>query len=228
MNKQEIECKYCDSKISYIPSANFIVFCPQCKQEIFLECEYGFGPVTPCQILLGEKLLATVKTNNRKYILEMESDRKQIKLKGKYMNALDEASGIVKKILTSDRKCSVKPISIKKLSGSICFYGDWFERPYDNHHKIKGYSYVNDVLEIVFEHWEHLIVIEPSGIINTEKEFSISSAKVVKWSWYPYGSTQKEINKISYSVIDNQVCKVSKYGEQRVQIKEHYAAVSLI
>lgn len=118
-----------------------------------------------------------------------------------------------------------EPMEIKKQGGSLCFYGDWFGRPYDNYHEIKEYSYSDDVLEIVFDEWERLIVIEPSGITNTEKEFSISHAKLVKWSYYPYGSTQAEMNKISYSVIDNQVCKTSKYGRQMLQKKEPYFAV---
>lgn len=228
MNKREIECKYCDNKISYIPSANFIIFCPQCKREIFLECEYGFGPVTPCQILLGEKKFATVKENNRKYILEIESDGKKMELKERYLNALSEAARIAKGLLKPNVKQVVQPIEIKKSGGSLCFYGDWFGRPYDNYHKIKQYSYTDDVLEIIFDEWERLIVIEPLGITNTENEFGISCAKTVKWSWYPYGSTQKGINKISYSVIDNQVCKISKYGEQMLQMEEPHFAVLLV
>lgn len=228
MNKQEIECKYCDRKISYIPSANFMVFCPWCKSEILLECEYGYGPVTPCQILLGEEKIATVKESNRNYFLEMESGGEKIELKEKYMGALSEASRIINNMLIPDWQDSVNSIEIKKRSGSICFYGEWFGRPYDNYHKIKGYSYTGDTLEIVFDQWEQLIVIEPSGIINTEKEFRISSAKQVKWSWYPYGSTQRDMNKISYSIVDGQLYKISKYGEQKVQMKEPHAAVKFV
>jgi len=78
------------------------------------------------------------------------------------------------------------------LGDSLYFYGDWFKRSADNFHKIKYYSYQDEVLEIVFNEWECLIVFEPIGIINTEGEFSINQAKMVKWSWYSYGSSEKE------------------------------------
>lgn len=228
MNEKMIECKYCDSEISYISSANFIVFCPHCKRETLLECEYGYGPETPCQILLGEKLFATVKDSNGKYILEMQSDGKKIKLKEKYLEALKEAGGIISGFLKPGIKHSVEPIKIKKKGGTLCFYGDWFGRPYDNYHKIVEYSYKDEVLEIVFDMWERLIVIQPSGIINTEKEFSIEHAEMVKWSWYPYGSSREKMNKISYTVTDDGIYKESKQGKQRLLIKEQNPAVSIV
>ena len=46
----------------------------------------------------------------------------------------------------------------KKQGGSLCFYGDWFGRPFDNYHEIKEYSYSDDVLEIVFETSYGLII----------------------------------------------------------------------
>ena len=89
MSIQIIECKYCDCKVSYAPRANFIVFCPECKREIYLECEYGYGPVTPCSVLLGEASIGTVTVNNKnEYLLEIKSDGKQNKIKRKLFGSL--------------------------------------------------------------------------------------------------------------------------------------------
>jgi hypothetical protein len=229
MNMHTIECKYCDCKVSYISSANFIVFCPECKREIVLECEYGYGPVTPCSILLGENSIGTVTENDKnEYLLKIESDNRQIKLKKSYLEALHEASEIVKEILMPTTKNKVLySFKIKKQGGSLCFFGDWFGRPGDNFHRIKNYSYQDDVLEIVFNEWERLIVFEPLGVINTDKEFSIKQAKMVKWSWYSYGSSEKELNKISYELTDGNVYKISKYGRERLERKEPYFSVLL-
>lgn len=93
-----IECKYCDTKITYQPSANFIVFCPKCKRNVFLECEYGYGPVTPCDILLGYEKIGTVNVNEKhKYYLDYKSEK--IMLDKTYLEALHEASEIVKESL---------------------------------------------------------------------------------------------------------------------------------
>lgn len=229
MSTQIIECKYCDCKVSYMPRANFILFCPECKREMYLECEYGYGPVTPCTIFLGEDSMGTVTVNSRnEYLLEIGSDRKQIKLRESYLEALHEASNIIKSILRpkTENKGS-SSFEIKKQGGSLCFYGDWFGRPGDNFHRIKQYSYQDDVLEIVFDEWERLIVFEPLGITNTEKEFSINQSKMVNWSWYSYGSSEKEMNKISYELTDGRVHKISRYGEQNLDRKAPYFSVLL-
>lgn len=57
---QTEKCRHCGQEITYEISANFIVFCPHCKKYVFLICEYGFGPVVPCRILLGEEEIAEV------------------------------------------------------------------------------------------------------------------------------------------------------------------------
>lgn len=209
--------------------ANFIVFCPECKREIYLECEYGYGPVTPCSILLGEDSIGTVIVNNKnEYLLKIESNGKQIILRESYLEALNEASKIMKSILTKKMKNEdSNTFKIKTQGGSLCFYGDWFGKPYDNFHRIKYYNFQDDVLEIVFDEWERLIVFEPLGITNTEKEFSINQAKMIKWSWYSFGSLEKEMNKISYELTDDKVHKDSKFGKQILERKDTYLSVFL-
>ncbi len=221
---ETIECIYCDTKISYQLSANFIVFCPKCKRYVFAECEYGYGPVTPCNILLGDRKIGTVDEGRDGYYLEYESEK--IMLEKRYLEALQEASEIVKeKMHLYKRKKESELFEIKKNGGSICFYGDWFGKPGDNFHKIKEYSFDGEILVIIFNSGERLIVLEPSVVNNSETEFSIGNAKRVKWSWYPYGGAEKEMEKISYELRDGKVYKISKYGEQIIERKEPYFAV---
>lgn len=100
MSIQTIKCKYCNCEVSYAAYANFIVFCPKCKREIHFECEYGYGPVTPCVILLGEDYFGKVTKNNKnEYLLEIMLRRKKIKLMRSYLEALYEAREIVGNML---------------------------------------------------------------------------------------------------------------------------------
>lgn len=95
IDMETTECKYCDTKISYQLSANFIVLCPKCKHNVLLECEYGYGPVTPCNILLGNEKIGTVNVNDsNKYYLDYQSEK--IMLNKTYLEALHEASEVIK------------------------------------------------------------------------------------------------------------------------------------
>lgn len=100
MRIDKLECRHCGCEVSYIPEANFFVFCPKCKREIYMECEYGYGPVAPCSFLLGQDILGTVTVNeNNKYLLNITADNRQIKLEKTYLNALNEACEIIKNYL---------------------------------------------------------------------------------------------------------------------------------
>ncbi len=47
-----------------------------------MECEYGYGPVTPCSIFIGEKSVGTVIENDKyEYLLKIKSDGNEIRLK---------------------------------------------------------------------------------------------------------------------------------------------------
>lgn len=81
---------------------------------------------------------------------------------------------------------------------------------------MRSYFFDGEILEIVFDLCERLIVFEPSEIVNTNTEFSVYNAKKIKWSWYPYGSAEKEMKNISHEFREGKVYKISKYGEQLV------------
>lgn len=79
---------------------------------------------------------------------------------------------------------------IKMRGGSMCFYGEWFGRPYDNFHRVKRASIINDTLTIQFEGGEILTAASPGNIKNTEKEFIIVDAESIEWTWFYYERTQ--------------------------------------
>ena len=102
-------CKYCNQDVEYEISANFIVFCPHCKNYMFLLCEYGFGPVVPCRILLGKEEIATVTCDDSAdNIYRYDSDKFQIhkNLNKTYYNALLEAKDITALCLAPERKAN--------------------------------------------------------------------------------------------------------------------------
>ena len=69
-------CKHCKQEIEYEISANFIVFCPHCKKYVFLQCEYGYGPVVPCRVLLGREEIAMITDADRRNgVYRYDSDK---------------------------------------------------------------------------------------------------------------------------------------------------------
>lgn len=49
------KCNSCGQVYEYDGCANLIIFCPRCKKYDYLECEYGYGPVVPSIIKLGNE-----------------------------------------------------------------------------------------------------------------------------------------------------------------------------
>jgi hypothetical protein len=83
----------------YKPCANIIIFCPECYQEAHLESEYGYGPVTPCKIYLGETEVGLVTEVNGRYYLKTQSAGDGIRLEKQYLEALEEASSMIRDVL---------------------------------------------------------------------------------------------------------------------------------
>lgn len=220
---KHLECIYCDTKFSVEICANFSVICPCCKRNVYLECEHGFGPVTPCRIYLGEEIVGIVESKATSYYLNMR--RKNITLNNTYLDAISEAQKIVREHLKILRPS--KKLEILTQGGSLCFYGDWFGRPYDNFHKIIHTSYDGELLNILFDCYEHLIIYEPENITNTEHELKIRIARKVKWMYLPYGTNTRKHNTIIYTVEDGKISKQTKYGIEYLTPKDSFDAVYL-
>lgn len=220
---KNLECIYCNTKFSVKIHANFSVICPCCKRSIYLECEYGFGSVTPCQIYLGEEIIGIVESNAAHYYLNTKT--KRINLNKTYLKAIPEAEEVLKEQLNIFRPN--KNIGIITQGGSLCFFGDWFGRPHDNFHKIVQTNYDGEILEIKFDHWEHLIIYEPENITSEKNELTIAKAKKIKWMYIPYGSKTTEYTTILYASECGNISKETKYGVEHLTIKEPFWAVYL-
>ena len=76
-------CKHCGKNYAHEVSANMIVFCPHCNELAGIECEYGFGPITPCVIYRGEEIIGRTQGEYRlmSYLFDLDME-----LKGGYDN----------------------------------------------------------------------------------------------------------------------------------------------
>ena len=64
-------CRHCGQEYSYEDdSANIMTFCPHCHRYDHLECEYGYGGIVPCQVLLGDQPLAVIRKSGEHYRLD--------------------------------------------------------------------------------------------------------------------------------------------------------------
>ena len=77
-------------------------------------------------------------------------------------------------------------------TGSLCVYGDFFGRPYDNMHSVLSArtSSSEDSLILDFDQGETLEVWEPQSALITPTAFAITAASRVRWTWFYYGRSQ--------------------------------------
>lgn len=223
--EKDLECIYCNTKFSVEIQVNYAVICPCCKRSIYLECEYGHGPVTPCQVYLGKEIVGVIESEVTGYYLKMNG--RKIHLNETYMDAISEAVEIIKKRLNIWRPN--ENIQILTKGGSLCFYGEWSGRPYDNYHKIIHTSYDGEILEIIFKQrtfrkQERLLVYKPENIASTEKDLKIAKAQKLKWIYAPNGTIATQ-NIITYTTEGGILSKETKYGIERVKLKEPFDAV---
>lgn len=167
--------------------------------------------------------MGIVESEHIDYYLKMNDEK--INLHSTYMDAIPEAEEIVKKRLNISRPS--ENIRIITEGGSLCFYGDWFGRPYDNYHKITKTSYDGEILEIHFDQFERLLIYEPENITSTKKELVIAKAKKVKWLYIPYGTRATQYKTITYTLEEDILSKETEYGISHPVIKAPFVAVQL-
>lgn len=71
--------------------------------------------------------------------------------------------------------------------GSLCIWGEWFGRPYDNFHKVKSVRWEECEIIIYFDQDESLYISNPSNITNEDKQLCIGEASKILFAWYYYG-----------------------------------------
>jgi len=94
----ERKCKFCGKIFEHGVSGNMIIFCPNCKKDTGSISDYGFGPITPCDIYLGDKIIGTI---SKDYFLTSKQFGVQKQLTGRYANlaAYHEAENIIQSYL---------------------------------------------------------------------------------------------------------------------------------
>ena len=77
--------------------------------------------------------------------------------------------------------------------GTLCFWGHWFGKPYDNLHRIVSVdmNVPSSVLTLRFDQNETLIITNPVEIEEFPNRILINKADKVYWQWYYYGKAQE-------------------------------------
>lgn len=103
------KCRHCGTEYQYESFANVITFCPNCHKRDQLQCEYGYGPVVPCRIYLGEKIIGTVTYDDRahtRYRFDAPKYNIHRVLEHTYMEALEEACDIAAGFISGSLEAS--------------------------------------------------------------------------------------------------------------------------
>lgn len=98
-------CKHCGKNFTHEVAANMIVFCPHCNGLAGIECEYGFGPITPCSIYRGEDIIGRIVGRTQgEFRLMSYCFGIDIELKGGYDNLeiYKEAISIIESLLSKE------------------------------------------------------------------------------------------------------------------------------
>ena len=98
---KKIICKECGTEFEIPFSANFMYFCPKCRDYIGCECDYGYAAIVPCEIYVGTGLVGRITGGAGDYRLNCTGLGISTKLKGKYkdLEIYHEAVDIIRKRL---------------------------------------------------------------------------------------------------------------------------------
>ena len=97
-----------------------------------------------------------------------------------------------KTFLEDGRRCMRERFAGELLveKGSLCIWGEWFGRPYDNIHTIESFKWSSTEIVIHFDKGETLYITDPVEIINEKNQLIIGDASKVLFVWYEYGKEQ--------------------------------------
>ena len=78
------KCKECGKTYFSRSTTNTIFMCPECYAYNRCICDYGFGPITPCDILLGDREVGSILRGDNSYSLAVYGTKKTIRLQKGY------------------------------------------------------------------------------------------------------------------------------------------------
>lgn len=87
--------------------------------------------------------------------------------------------------------------------GSLCFFGHWFGRPYDNYHQLELVTFdsATNSLTLTFNEKETLTIFNPQDICEIENQLTIGSADKIYWKWFYYGKPQTDNNQYFIEIV---------------------------
>ena len=78
------KCKECGKTYFSRSTTNTIFMCPECYAYNRCICDYGFGPIAPCDILLGDREVGSILRGDNSYSLAVYGTKKTIRLQKGY------------------------------------------------------------------------------------------------------------------------------------------------
>lgn len=81
------------------------------------------------------------------------------------------------------------------ITGTLRMFGDWFGRPFDNHHVAVGLDADGEALVIDFDGGERLEIDQPDGWSIDDHGLRIAGATRVVWRWHHYGRPRTPENR---------------------------------
>jgi hypothetical protein len=99
--------------------------------------------------------------------------------------------------MASDVRTAVDTIPASERWGSLCFYGEWFGRPYDNQHRLTDVRGDEGSVVLSFDQGETLAVENPIAVSVSDDGLRIAHASRVRWEWFYYGRPQTPENRFA-------------------------------
>lgn len=117
-------------------------------------------------------------------------------------NKSDDETSIPVKLTPTEFAEKYKSQQGQVKGGSLCFWGHWFGKPYDNYHQITSVDFdpTTNKLTIRFSEQETLTVTNPADITEYKEKLVIADADNVYWQWHYYGNTQEPGNLFYYDI----------------------------
>jgi hypothetical protein len=135
--------------------------------------------------------------------------------------------------------------ALPDLSGTLTFHGEWFGRPFDNHHVVTGaVDLPGGAVEIGFaDAGERLVLHRPRGVDMTgdpahggrpgTEVFTVRSVRSLTWHWTWYGRPDLPENAATIThVVRGPFVTVTETGpdgtRRRHILRRRHAAVALL
>lgn len=167
------KCRRCGAEYQYTNFANIITFCPECRKMDMLQCEYGYGPVVPCRICLGDKTIGVITYHDRRNsVFRIDADQYDIHriLSGKDMEALEEGCDIIAGLVLPE----TKSIGVPQKGGTAVYKKSGIHRYAGKENIFLACAFICAVAGVI---------LPPSGSCALADEFCSVLMLIAIWSY---------------------------------------------